>query len=134
VDDVALDVLVDHTDRRLVLEVVGEELGGNVVLHDLVLEDPEAGLLDRELRELGRSTDSGAHHGLNDPVDPGLVELAERAGSLHRALDCRIDIRATRVGCHLRTGRRCCGHRELRSDAVLHDPCSRFRARMTMSH
>jgi len=78
--DVVLDVLLDHTDRALVAQVVGEELGGGVVLDDLVLEDAETGLLDRQGRELARGADTGAHHGGDDGVHLLLVQRAERLG------------------------------------------------------
>src|SRR5664280_1282735 len=76
--DVGLFVVVDDADGLLVLEVVVEELGGQVVLDDLVLEDPEAGLFHRHPGEIDGDVQPGDHHGQDDVVDGLLVELAER--------------------------------------------------------
>ena len=75
----ALGVLVDHADGALVLEVVVEELGRDVVLDDLVLEDAEARLLGRELGELHGVLEPGDDHRPDDPVDRLQIEAAELA-------------------------------------------------------
>ena len=85
--DAALGVLVDHADRLLVLQVVVEELGGDVVLDHLVLEHAEVGLLHRQLGELDGVLEPGDDHRPDDPVDRLLVELAQRRRGLARALD-----------------------------------------------
>ena len=64
-----------------------EELGGHIVLDDLVLENAEASLLDRHTRQFRRRADPGAHHRLDDRVDLLLVELAEYSGRLGRHVD-----------------------------------------------
>ena len=92
VDDVVLDVLVDHADRLLVAQVVVQEFGGHVVLDDLVLEDPEAGLLDRQRGQFPSGAHPGADHRLDDPVHLLLVELAELACRIGRGIDHRIDL------------------------------------------
>ena len=97
VDDVVLDILVDHADRLLVAQVVVEELGGHVVLDDLVLEDPEAGLLDRQAGQFPGGAHPGADHRLDDPVHLLLVELAELARRLGRGVDHRVDLRGADV-------------------------------------
>ena len=77
--------LVDDADRPLVLEVVVEELGGDVVLDDLVLEHAEAGLLHRELGEVDRVLEAGDDHRPDDAVDRLLVERAQGAVAAARA-------------------------------------------------
>ena len=76
--DPALGVLVDHADRGLVLEVVVEELGGDVVLDHLVLEHAEAGLLHRQLGQLDGVLEAGHRHRPHDPVNGLLVQAPER--------------------------------------------------------
>jgi hypothetical protein len=44
----ALAILVDHAHRFLVLELVAQELGRDVILEHLVLEHAEVGLLHRD--------------------------------------------------------------------------------------
>ena len=110
-DDVVLGVLLDHTHRALVAQVVGEELGGGVVLDHLVLEDAEAGLLDRERGELARGPDAGTHHGRDDRVHLLLVQRPERLRGSRRPVDQRVDrsqtlLRQARRGC---VGRGRCG-------------------------
>ena len=87
----ALGVLLDHPDRALVLEVVVEELGGDVVLDDLVLEHAEAGLLHGELRELDRRPQAGDGHRPDDAVDRLLVEAPEGVGGGAGAVDVRVE-------------------------------------------
>ena len=86
-----LRVLIDHPDRGLVLQVVVEELGGDVVLDHLVLEHPETGLLHRQLGELEGALQSGHHHRPDDLVDLPLVEPAEavrrRRGAEHEPVE-----------------------------------------------
>jgi hypothetical protein len=86
-------VLRDDTDRALVLEVVVEELGRDVVLDHLVLEDAEAGLLHRQLGQLDRVLETGHDHGPHDAVDGLLVEPAQRAGRRPRAFDIAVQPR-----------------------------------------
>ena len=88
--DVALGVLADDADRALVLEVVVEELGGDVVLEDLVLEDPEPGLLHGELGEVDGVLEAGDDHRPHDRVDGLLVQAAEGAGGGAGALDVAV--------------------------------------------
>ena len=100
--DRALGVLVDHADGALVLQVVVEELGGDVVLDHLVLEHAEAGLLERELGELDGGLEPGDDHRADDPVDLRLVgDRAERRGGGLGALDGGVPA-GDRLG-----GRRC---------------------------
>ena len=70
---------LDHPDGLLVLEVVVEELGGDVVLEDLVLEHAEVGFLHRELGQLDRVLETGDGHRPNDSIDGLLIEFAERS-------------------------------------------------------
>ena len=93
-------VLVDDADRPLVLEVVVEELGRDVVLDDLVLEDAEAGLLHGELGEVDRVLQAGDDHRPDDPVDRLLVEAAQRASRLVRTLDDLVEARVRRSTGH----------------------------------
>ncbi len=93
--EVPLGLLVDHADRLLVLEIVPEELGRDVVLHDLVLEDAEAGLLGGDPRERHRRLEPRHHHGLHDAIDLGLADAAERIGRGAGAAHDRVDLRGT---------------------------------------
>jgi hypothetical protein len=101
--DAALGVLVDHADRALVLQVVVEELGRDVVLDDLVLEHAEAGLLHRELGELDRAAKAGDDHRPHDAVDLLLAELPERPCGLLRARDVAVEA-IGHLGLHDRAG------------------------------
>lgn len=69
-----------------------QELRCHVILYDLVLEDAEAGLLDRQARQFGGGTDAGAHHGLDDPIDLDLIELAEFGGRGSGDIHDRVDL------------------------------------------
>src|SRR5450755_4281819 len=89
--DVALDVLVDHPDRALVLEVVVQELGGDVVLDHLVLEHPEAGLLHRQVGELDGALEPGHDHRPHNPIDRFLVEVAEGPRCRLRSFDVTVE-------------------------------------------
>ena len=71
--DPALAVLLDHPDGALAVEVVIEELRGDVVLHHLVLQHAEAGLLHRQARELEGVLEPGHDHLAHDAVDGLLV-------------------------------------------------------------
>ena len=85
-------VLLDHADGALVLEVVVQELGGDVVLDHLVLEHAEAGVLHRQARELDRVLEAGDHERVDDPVDASLVvDGAEATGGKRRALDVAVE-------------------------------------------
>ena len=77
-----LDVLLDHPDRALVAQVVGEELGGGVVLDHLVGEYPEPVSSIANRARSGLGTHPGAHHRVHDRIHLRLVELAERPGGL----------------------------------------------------
>ncbi len=92
VGDAGLGVRTDHADAGLVLEVVPEELGGDVVLDDLVLVHPEAGLLDGQPGELPGSSQPGLDHGEHDAVDRLLVERAELVGGPARGGDDGVDL------------------------------------------
>ena len=78
---------------RLVLEEVPQELGRDVVLDHLVLEDAEAGLLHRQLGELDRALEPGDDHRPDDAVHGLLVEPPQlvRRGlrALHEAVQAR---------------------------------------------
>ncbi len=89
--DAPLVVLLDHADRLLVLEVVVEELGGDEVLDDLVLEHPEVGLLHRQRGQLEGVLETGHDHGPDDPVDGLLIEFAEGLRGGFRPLDEIVD-------------------------------------------
>ena len=83
-----LAVLVDHADRLLVLQVVVEELGGDVVLEHLVLEHPEPGLLHRQLGELDGVLEPRDRHRPHDRRRlPGRARAAREA---LRALDVAV--------------------------------------------
>ena len=82
---------VDHADSLLVLEVVVEELGGDEVLDHLVLEDPEAGLTDRQHGQFGCRAETCPDHRIDDPVHRRLVESAERLGGESGPLHLRVD-------------------------------------------
>ena len=97
--EVALGIDIDHPDRPLVLQVVVEELRRDVVLHDLVLEHTEAGLLDGQLGQLGRGLEPCNHHRPDHGVDGFLVELPELAGRLLRSLDDLVELGGS-LSCH----------------------------------
>ena len=88
--DVTLGILVDHPDGALVLEVVEEELGGDVVLYDLVLKDSETGLLHRQLGQFDSALEARHDHRPDDAIDGFLVErpagLRRGLSSLHKAI------------------------------------------------
>ena len=111
--DAALGVLVDHPNGALVLQVVVEELGRDVVLDDLVLEHAEAGLLHRELGELDGVPQAGHDHRPDDPVDLLLVQLPKARRGCLGALDVPVEpLGERRVNdspCSVR-GCRSCGH------------------------
>ena len=86
----ALGVLVDHADGALVLQVVVEELGGDVVLDHLVLEHAEAGLLHRQPRELDGVLQPCDDERPDDPVDGLLV--VDAAECVRRGARARDDL------------------------------------------
>jgi len=90
--DAPVGVGVDHADAGLVLQVVVEELGGDVVLDDLVLEDAEPGLLDGELGEVDGGPEAGHDHGPHDGVDLLLVEVPQGAGGLSGPVDHPVEL------------------------------------------
>ena len=94
--DPAFVVLVDDPDRLLVLEVVEEELGRDVVLDHLVLEHAEARLLHGQLGEVDRVLQAGDDHRPHDAVDRLLVEAAQRACRLLRTVDHLVEARVRR--------------------------------------
>ena len=90
--DPGVRVVLDDADGLLVAQVVVEELGGHVVLDDLVLEHAEARLLDGQRGELGRCLESRHRHRPHDAVDLLLVEGAERGGGRSRPGHGLIDL------------------------------------------
>ena len=90
--DAGVRVVLDDPDGALVPKVVVEELGGDVVLHDLVLEHPEPGLLDGQERQLGRRLQSRDRHRPDDAVHRLLVERAERHRGLGGAVHGLVDL------------------------------------------
>jgi hypothetical protein len=82
--------------------VVVEELGGDEILDDLVLEHAEAGLLERELGQVIGRLQPGDRHRADDPVDVRLIgDRAERAGGDPGTLDGLVP---ARDGCARRLG------------------------------
>ena len=73
-----------------------QELGGDIVLDDLVLEDAETRLLDRQRGQFRGGPYPCAHHRLDDRIDLLLVELAKLPGCLGRRLDEGVESRCRR--------------------------------------
>ena len=107
--DRALGVLLDHADRALVLEVVVEELGGDVVLDRPCprarrSRSPRSASSARSIAASSPAIDHRAH----DPVDVLLVGMARNATAAACARSTAASQRATASRRRVDGGGHCC--------------------------